>query len=138
MASLLPVQVRAAAVADVELRRAEAFTAVIRAAASRTALGVNFVPGTANLSRVVEMSALCAALQAAYPELVGQEGPPEGAMSREAATAALEQLGNSTSCQRTPPEVARLLPWPAGKATSCCQICHSCQICTALYIMLPW
>jgi hypothetical protein len=124
----LSVQVRAAAVADVELRRAAAFTSVIRAAASRTALGVNFVPGTANLNRVVEMSALCAALQAAYPELVGREGPPEGTMSREAGASALEQSGIER-CRCTPTEVAHLLPWPAGRAAAHCQICHFLHPC---------
>ena len=45
------------------------FLAVLRERAARTALGVNFIPGTPNLHRVVEMSALTAALAAAFPEL---------------------------------------------------------------------
>lgn len=62
-------QVRAAKIAAEELRRVADFLTVLRACAARAALGVNFIPGTPNLHRVVEMSALSAALAAAFPEL---------------------------------------------------------------------
>ena len=61
---------RAAEQAAAEQTRVAAFLAVIRAAASKAALGVNYVPSTPNLARVVEPAALSAALQAAFPELL--------------------------------------------------------------------
>lgn len=123
--------------ADVELRRVAAFTAVLRAAAGRAVVGVNFVPGTANLSRVVEMSALCAALHAAYPELAGHDGPPDGIMRREVAAAVLEQSAarEENCCVRcTPAGAAALLPWPTGRPST---DRLSCKIITACLHFVP-
>jgi hypothetical protein len=63
------LQVRAAEVASKEVARVAAFLVVLRAGANKAALGVNFVPKTPNLARVVEPATLSAALLAAYPEL---------------------------------------------------------------------
>jgi len=68
--------VRLAAVAQDELTRVVAFLAHIRVCAAKLALGVNFVPGTPNLARVVEMQALSEALLCAYPELTAPELAP--------------------------------------------------------------
>lgn len=65
-----------------ELQRVSAFLEILRGCAARTALGVNFIPGTPNLHRVVEMSALTAALTAAFPEL---RDTPELALPRARA-----------------------------------------------------
>lgn len=59
-----------ARIAATELQRVAAFAAHIRHCAAKMSLGVNFLDGTPNLDRVVEMSALTEALQAAFPEVV--------------------------------------------------------------------
>ena len=61
--------VATARVAAQELQRVVAFLSVVRACAARASLGVNYIPGSANLDRVVEMTTLTSALEAAYPEL---------------------------------------------------------------------
>jgi hypothetical protein len=66
---LLHVQVQVARIAATELQRVAAFAAHIRHCAAKMSLGVNFLDGTPNLDRVVEMSALTEALQAAFPEV---------------------------------------------------------------------
>jgi hypothetical protein len=68
--------IQTAELAAQELHRVTAFLAVVRACAAKASLGVNYIPGTPNLDRVVEMATLTSALEAAYPELAdpGNEG----------------------------------------------------------------
>lgn len=63
------MQVRVADVAEGELWRVSHFLSHIRACANKLTLGVNYVPGTPNWDRVVEMRALTEALALAFPEL---------------------------------------------------------------------
>ena len=61
--------VEVAKVAAQELQRVTAFLGVVRVCAAKASLGVNYIPGSPNLDRVVEMATLTSALEAAYPEL---------------------------------------------------------------------
>ena len=111
----------AAEVAQGELRRVATFLAVLRAAAQRIALGVNFVPHTPSLARVVEMSALCAGLQAAYPELCGGEGAPGEAPSRDAALAMLAAARHGGAAAHVgATRAAAAVPWRSGGAWPGC------------------
>ncbi|KAL0050091.1 hypothetical protein WJX82_004313 [Trebouxia sp. C0006] len=68
-------QVSIAQAAQGELHRVERFIEHIRACAEKMEIGVNYVPETPNLDRVVEMSALTDALQKAFPDLTPDQYP---------------------------------------------------------------
>jgi hypothetical protein len=86
----LDSQIAAAGAAAAEAGRAAAFLAIVRVNAAKAALGVNYVPATPCLARVVEMATLTEALDAAYPEF-----------------AIAPELRSPVAC-------ATALPWPAA------------------------
>ncbi|KAL0041510.1 hypothetical protein WJX79_005750 [Trebouxia sp. C0005] len=68
-------QVSIAQAAQGELHRVERFIEHIRMCAEKMEIGVNYVPETPNLDRVVEMSALTEALHKAFPDLTPDQYP---------------------------------------------------------------
>ncbi|KAL0042270.1 hypothetical protein WJX77_008145 [Trebouxia sp. C0004] len=68
-------QVSIAQAAQGELHRVERFIQHIRVCAEKMEIGVNYVPETPNLDRVVEMSALTEALHKAFPDLTPDQYP---------------------------------------------------------------
>lgn len=97
-AAAAPCQVRMVQAAADELQHVRVFAAHMRRAAARLQVGVNGLPGTPHLGRVVEMQALTQALRAAFNGAALDDGRLLAAAEAAAATSA----GGTGSCGSRP------------------------------------
>ncbi|KAK9813278.1 hypothetical protein WJX72_011826 [[Myrmecia] bisecta] len=141
--------VRVATAAQAELDRVAAFMAHIRSCAIKMEIGVNYVPATPNLDRVVEMQTLTDALERTFPDLdvasypwprreadsklkgawTGQAPPTERESGANAAIAEIRKLLAAKPDRASRPSHEQIRPQtaPAGGSAASHRRCHHHQ-----------